>query len=240
MRRYYEGLSARMTSEIESISARMSHQGEKGRNNEQVLSEFLGRHLPSRYSVSTGKVVAVGGQESAQMDLIIHDRLYTPALIDARAWSLVPVEAVQAVVSVKTTLNRSALDDALESLQTVRRLPRQATVLVSGNATSHVPEMNVLRPRAYVFGFRTGWTDAHGLNKAFIELSTPIHDDLRSNGVCALNQALVVRRAFTLDTLVFDKFALMHFFVYLLRSIDGRPRYMVDMSKYFTDEYGLA
>jgi hypothetical protein len=229
-----------MLSEIETISAQMSHQGEKGRNNELVLGEFLRLHLPSRYSVSTGKVVAVGGLESAQMDLIIHDRLFTPALVDARAWSLVPVEAVQAVVSVKTTLKRSELADALDSLQSVRKLPRQAAVIVSGNATAHVPEAKVLRPRAYVFGFKSDWADAQGLIKAFVELSGGIPDDLRSNGVCALNQALVVRKAFTLDTIVFDKYALMHFFVYLLRSMDGRPRYLVDMSKYFTDEYGLA
>ena len=44
-----------MLSEIETISDRMTHQGEKGRNNEYVLAAFLNEHLPQRYCVSTGK-----------------------------------------------------------------------------------------------------------------------------------------------------------------------------------------
>ncbi len=240
MQRYYQGLSTRMLSEIETISAEMSHQGEKGRNNELILSEFLRRHLPSRYSVSTGKVIAVEGHESAQMDLVIHDRLYTPAFVDAHAWSLSPVEAVHAVVSVKTALNKSELRDAIESLQTVRELPRKAAAFLSGNTELHVPENQVLRPRAYVFGFKSDWENVEGVNKAFIEICQSIPDELRPNGVCVLDQALIVRKAYTLETLIFEKFALMHFFVSLLRSIDGRPRYMVELSKYFTDDYGLT
>jgi hypothetical protein len=91
MKEHYSGLTDRMLSEINTISNRMSHPGEKGRNNEHVLREFLNDNLPRRYSVSTGKVVATGERESGQIDLIVHDRLHTPALIDARAWSLVPV-----------------------------------------------------------------------------------------------------------------------------------------------------
>src|SRR6266581_3662444 len=100
MRKHYEGLTNRMLSEIETISDRMSHAGEKGRNNELVLREFLERTLAKRYSVSTGKVVSVRGHESGQVDLIVHDRLNTPALIEGRAWRLVPVESVYAVISV--------------------------------------------------------------------------------------------------------------------------------------------
>jgi hypothetical protein len=63
----------------------MSHQRENGKNNEFVLSEFLKMYLPTRYTVSTGKVQAVGGLESGQVDIIIHDRFNVPALMDAHA-----------------------------------------------------------------------------------------------------------------------------------------------------------
>jgi hypothetical protein len=64
-----------MQSEITTISDRMNkNPGEKGRNNELVLGEFLNANLPRRYSVSTGLVVAAGGEESDQIDLIVHDR----------------------------------------------------------------------------------------------------------------------------------------------------------------------
>ena len=94
MKKHYAGLSTRMLSEIDTISASISHVGEKGRNNEHVLSAFLNASLPKRYSVSTGKVVAAGGQESGQVDLIVHDRVNTPSLVEACVWSLVPIESV--------------------------------------------------------------------------------------------------------------------------------------------------
>ena len=99
------------TNSTDTISAEMTHQGEKGRNNEAILVEFLRRLLPTRYTVSTGKVVGVGGHESGQMDVIIHDRLDTPAFKEAQAWSIVPVESVHAVISVKTTLTKPELRD---------------------------------------------------------------------------------------------------------------------------------
>lgn len=174
MKRYYTGITTRMLSEIETISDQMSHSGEKGRNNERVLAEFLRRHLPQRYTVSTGKVVAVGGAESGQVDVIIHDRLYTPALLDAHAWALVPVEAVHAVVSVKTTLSKPELRDVLNSIQSVRALPRRAATFVSGNAIQRVPEEHVLRPRAYAFAFKSNWADAQGVDSAFVEISAEL------------------------------------------------------------------
>ena len=55
MKKHYPGLTGRMLSEIDTISDQMSHSGEKGRNNELVIREFLVRTLASRYTVSTGK-----------------------------------------------------------------------------------------------------------------------------------------------------------------------------------------
>jgi hypothetical protein len=126
MQKQYKGLTDRMLSELDTISSQMSHPGEKGRNNEFVLREFLERNLAKRYTVSTGKVVSVGGHESGQVDLIVHDRLNTPAVVEGHAWRLVPVESVCAVIAVKTTLDKGELRDALKSVESVRALPRRA------------------------------------------------------------------------------------------------------------------
>lgn len=32
----------------------------------------------------------------------------------------------------------------------------------------------------------------------------------------------------------------MHFFIYLVRAMDTRLLYMVDLSQYFTEDYGLG
>lgn len=239
MQRHYAGLAKRMLSELESISDQMSHSGEKGRNNEAILVEFLRRRLPTRYTVSTGKVVATGGTESGQVDVIIHDRVETPAFIDAHAWSLVPVESVYAVISVKTTLTKSELRDALASLASVRALPRTAASIAIEGRASPVAEDKVLRPRALVFAFKSGWSELEGFQSAFLELLAEFGDDQRPNGVCVLEKGFLLRRPYTTDVQPYVEHSLLHFFLFLVKSMDGRPRYRTDLSKYFAEDYGL-
>lgn len=240
MHRYYSGLTSRMLSEIETISEEMSHAGEKGRNNEAILVEFLRRRLPNRYTVSTGKVVATGAVESGQIDVIIHDRLDTPAFVDARAWSLVPVESVHAVVSVKTRLTKQELRDAMGSLASVRCLPRRAATIQLNGRLAPVAEDKVIRPRAFVFAYKSSWSTFDSLRAAFIELLGEFDDDVRPNAVCALDQAFVARRPYTVDVQAYGDHALLHFFLFLVKAMDSRPRYRTDLTKYFTEDYGQS
>jgi len=238
MKKHYEGITTRMLSEIETISDQMSHSGEKGRNNEFVLGEFLERSLAKRYTVSTGKVVSVGGHESGQIDLIVHDRLDTPAFIEGRAWRLVPVESVYAVISVKTTLDKTELRDALKSVESVRALPRQAAILHLPDGVAEIPEAQLLRPKGFVFAFKSSWAEATGADTAFRDLLPEVDDRYRPNAVCVLNQCFIVRKAYSTETLVFSEHALMHFLVFLSQSLERFPKYHLDLSKYFTDDYG--
>lgn len=240
MQRYYSGLAARMLNEIETISEQMSHAGEKGRNNEAVLVEFLHRLLPTRYTISTGKVVAVGSAESGQVDVIIHDRLETPAFKDSHVWSLVPVESVHAVVSVKTTLTKAELRDAMKSLASVRSLPRKAATLEINGALAPVAEDKVLRPRAFVFAFRSEWSSAESASRAFVELLSEFEDEVRPNAVCALDQVHLVRRPYTIHVRAYSEHMLLHFFLFLVKTMDLRPRYRTDLSKYITEDYGQS
>jgi len=229
-----------MLSEIETISEEMSHAGEKGRNNEAILVEFLRRRLPNRCTVSTGKVVATGAAESGQIDVIIHDRLETPAFVDSHAWSLVPVESVHAVVSVKTTLTKPELRNAMDSLASVRRLPRRAASIQLHDRLVPVAEDKVLRPRAFVFAYKSGWSTPDALCAAFIDLLGEFSDDLRPNAVCALDQAFAARRPYTTDIQTYVEHSLLHFFLFLVKTIDLRPRYRTDLTKYFVEDYGQS
>ncbi len=238
MNRYYAGLTSRMLSEISTISNRMTNPGEKGRNNEHVLGAFLNDTLPRRYSVSTGKVVAAGGEESGQIDLIVHDRVNAPALVDARARSFVPVESTYASISVKTKLTKEEMRDALESIASARKLPRKAAIRYDTNHKITLREEDTLQPRGFVFGFKSSWTSPKSADNAFRELLRNVEDEVRPNAVCLLDQCLLIRRAFTTETIVFTEHVLLHFFVFLLRTIDTFPRYQVDLARYFDEDYG--
>ena len=240
MQRHYKGLTDRMLSEIRTISDSMSHAGEKGRNNELVLREFLERNLATQYTVSTGKVLSADGDESGQIDLIVHDRLNAPELVEAHAWRLVPVETVFAVISVKTTLDRGELADAIASIASVRRLPRTAAVVRQANQEIPIPEDKVLRPRGLVFAFRSSWATCDSANSVFKELLEETEDNLRPNGVCVLDQCFIPRTPYTTETRVFPDHALMHFFVFLSVLMDRRPRYSLNLQRYFREDYGQA
>ena len=240
MKKHYEGLTARMLSELATISDEMSHQGEKGRNNEFVLRQFLEQHLAKRYTVSTGKVLSADGQESGQVDLIVHDRLNAPELVESRAWRLVPIETVYAIISVKTTLDRGELADAMASVASVRKLPRTAALLRQGHREALIPEKDVLRPRGFVFAFRSSWATAESANTAFRELLEGVDDDLRPNAVCILDQCFLPRTPYTTNTRLFEQHALMHFFVFLSLLIDRMPKFSLDLYQYFREDYGQS
>lgn len=238
MKRHYEGLAERMLSEINTISDRMSHAGEKGRNNELVLREFLNGALPKRFAVTTGKVIAVGGLESGQIDLIIHDRFHTPALMEAHAWSIVPIESVYAIISVKTTLDKEELRDALSSVATVRARPRRAAINYEANNKISWAEDQTVRPRGFIFGFKSSWSKPEAMDAAFRDLLPEFDDSLRPNAVCALDQCLITRKPYKTETILFKEHALMHFFIFLTQVLDTFPRYQVDLRRYFDDDYG--
>ncbi len=201
---------------------------------------FPPKDAGTAYTVSTGTVLAATGEQSGQIDLIIHDRLETPELIEANAWRLVPVETVYAVISVKTTLDRPELKDAMASIASVRRLPRVAAAIQDGRHLRGIPESATLRPRGFVFAFKSSWAAPDGAEAAFKAVLEEFDDDLRPNGLCILNQCFLSRRPYTTDTRSFARYALMHFFVFLSQLIDSFPRYKLNLAGYFREDYGQA
>jgi hypothetical protein len=153
VQKFYKRFAEAMLTEVENISDAVSHQGDKGRNNEQILVDFLRRYLPQRFSVDTGQVVSCDGKQSSQTDIIIHDRLNTPALFLAGTSVLVPIETTYAVISVKTTLDKTQLCDAVRQIESVRRLENKASFIYSRGEIMKLPAdpMSILRPRGFVF-----------------------------------------------------------------------------------------
>ena len=195
VKKYYQRFAEQMLSEVANISEAISHAGEKGRNNEQILSDFLKRYLPQRFSVDTGQVVAADGSMSSQTDIIIHDRSNTPALFLGGASVLVPIETAYAVISVKTTLDKTELESAVSQIASVRRLKNEASFQYSRGVVAKIPapEGAVLRPRGLVFAFKTKWKEVETIESCFREVLKPIDDQVRPNGVCVIDTCFIRR-----------------------------------------------
>jgi len=204
--RYYSGLAKKMSADIGDISREIGHAGETGRHNENVLKEFLRRHLPQRYAVTTGKVISSKGEMSDQIDIIIHDRLHVPALIlGGETWEIVPIEATYGVISVRTRLNASGLRECLNNIASVRQLPDPAQI----------------KPRSLIFGYESEWATCSSTKDYFVKALKEVDDSLRPHGLSVLEQCTITRKAYSLETMVFETNPLVHFFLFLVALLDS-------------------
>lgn len=102
-----------------------SHHLSAGENREDVVAQFLTNHLPRRLGVGSGLVISHDGVFSKQADLLIVDDQNNAPLHGASRNKLWPVEAVYALIEVKTTLGPSELADAISKGRRFKSLPRR-------------------------------------------------------------------------------------------------------------------
>jgi hypothetical protein len=90
-----------------------SHRLSAGENREDLVADFLANHLPRKFGVSSGIVISHEGAFSNQGDLVVVDEQNNAPLYATARNKLWPVEAVYALIEVKTTLHPSELADAI-------------------------------------------------------------------------------------------------------------------------------
>lgn len=100
------------------------HPGTKGEASELNWRDLLSAYLPQRYCVSKAFVVDSESQCSDQIDIVIHDRQYSPLLFNHAGAVYVPAESVYCVLEVKQEINKQMLDYACDKAASVRKLKR--------------------------------------------------------------------------------------------------------------------
>lgn len=89
-----------------------SHPGTKGDDTELNWLHMLEEFLPRRYGVSQAFVVDANGGQSEQIDLVIHDRHFSPLLFEVGNACFIPAESVYAAFEVKQDLDKGNVDYA--------------------------------------------------------------------------------------------------------------------------------
>lgn len=109
----------------ELVRARkLAHPTDKGDASEAVWLSVLSRYLPRRYEARKGHVVDSQGKFSDQIDLIIHDRQYSPFVFRFKDTDIVPAESVYAVFEAKQDIAAEHIAYAQRKILTVRQLHR--------------------------------------------------------------------------------------------------------------------
>lgn len=124
LERLMRAWARRMWAQFEDIQRQ--HRWESGRRREDDVREFLEAFLPQRLAIGTGEIVAVDGQVSPQIDLIVYDWLYTPLLDRSPSSVVVPVEGVYGVIEVSSRLDRTKLQADVEKIRAVKRMTKTA------------------------------------------------------------------------------------------------------------------
>lgn len=111
------------------------HAGTMGDDSELNWRGMLESLLPRRYGVSKAFVVDADGGKSEQLDIVIHDRHFSPLLFDIGEAVFIPAESVYAVFEVKQVLDRVNLIYASRKVASVRRLHRTSAPIPHAGGT---------------------------------------------------------------------------------------------------------
>ena len=123
--------------ERELTTARtLGHPTEKGDASEKVWINVLQHYLPKRYDVRKGFVIDSHGVPSDQIDIIVHDRHYSPFVFTFNGTDVVPAESVYAVFEAKQVLCSDHVSYAMKKAESVRKLHRTSIPVPTIDGTS--------------------------------------------------------------------------------------------------------
>lgn len=118
-----DDLHTQIESDLSRSRNTTQNASQKGAFSEKTwLSVF--ENLPTRYAANKGFVVDSKGSVSEEIDIIIHDRQYSPFVFQRGEMLIIPAESVYAVFECKQEANPKNIRDAQKKATSVRRLSR--------------------------------------------------------------------------------------------------------------------
>lgn len=138
----------------------LAHPGTLGDATELDWRGMLADFLPRRYGVAKAFVIDIGGAMSHQLDIVIHDRHYSPVLFEVGGAHFIPAESVYAVFEIKQSLSRKHIKYAGDKIASVRRLHRTSVGFTT--ATGVAPAQEPKRILGGLLALDSEWTPALG------------------------------------------------------------------------------
>ena len=120
----FSGLHRTLECELGIARDTVGHSGTLGTLSEDRWINVLREHLPKRYKVNRAFVIDSRGGCSEQIDAVIHDRQYSPFVLNLGNALYVPAESVYAVLEVKQNMDAGQIEYAVKKTASVRALHR--------------------------------------------------------------------------------------------------------------------
>lgn len=137
------------------MAIKIQHNLEDGKYREYLVKKVLSKIVPSKYAITNGFIIDSNDMQSDEMDIIIYDKSYVPPFFD-ETYTVVPIEAVIAVIQVKTTLNKKQLNNAIENLNSIDRLTAKiGGKIISANRGDILTEQRYVAPYKIIIAYRS-------------------------------------------------------------------------------------
>ncbi len=154
------GLHKLLANELGIAREVVAHPGTKGDVSEGRWIEMLQNHLPARYQVSKAFVIDSENECSDQIDIVIHDRQYSPFVLKYDCALYVPAESVYAAFEIKQEMSGDEIAYAAKKIESVRKLHRTSIPIPHAGGT-YPPK----KPQHILGGLlclRSSWTPPFG------------------------------------------------------------------------------
>jgi hypothetical protein len=148
---YLNALADRIAAESELAGSTSSHKPDIGSNRERIVQLLLSKHLPNRVTSSLGgQVIGVSGAESNQIDVLVSNDIAVRFEENERIFVI--AEGVVAAITIKSYLDKSAIEDCLANLASIPQLDRSVIdfKLLRGDSFGSFVERH---PTLYVFAY---------------------------------------------------------------------------------------
>jgi hypothetical protein len=131
IRDYFNSIAEALS--IESRTASFAHhRPDIGQNRESLLIQVLNKHLPDRLkAIAGGTVLNLEGDLSKQIDIIVKNDLFPK--FEHHERSCVLAESVAGVISVKSYLDKTALEETIENVASVPKFSEATLTLTNSS-----------------------------------------------------------------------------------------------------------
>ncbi len=128
------------------MNIRIDHDLEDGKYREYLIKNILNKIVPKKYSITNGFIIDSDNNRTEEMDIIIYDSNYVPPFFD-ETYTIVPIEAVVAVIQVKTSLTKKQLNGAIKNVNSIDKVhAKTGGKIISANGCKEVTEERKIQP----------------------------------------------------------------------------------------------
>lgn len=133
-------LNSEVAADLARARKTLGHPTDLGDATEEIWIALFNKYLPKRYHAIKATVVDSQGNFSEQIDVVIHDRQYTPIVFTFKDKNVIPAESVYAVFEAKQEMSSAHISYAQKKIASVRKLYRTSLPVptIDGTKTAKV------------------------------------------------------------------------------------------------------